>query len=323
MRWGRVITLLRRRAVLKAHLPLAPSLVFQIPQRRAPVYSNPSTAGAKLIISLNGGREVNHFPQRRARAPLACLRAIRRGAQSRAPDLRSGPPHGNLLIGCRARDSMFRAHDPAGVRDRPFLAGRRGTRIVWPLPEGGGRGRRERGLRYISTRQSDGRGVSFEHALLQGLARDGGLYLPAAWPALDAATLEGLRGRPYAQVAAAVMACFTGRAFSRASLEAIAAESFAGFDHPATAPLIQLGPNLWLQELFHGPTLAFKDFRAADGWRASWTRRYVSAGGRRRSSPPPRATRALPRSRRSAAGTRSPSSCSTRRGGSPKCSGAR
>ena len=56
------------------------------------------------------------------------------------------------------------------------------------------------------------------------------------------------------------MACFTGRAFSRASLEAIAAESYAGFDHPATAPLIQLGPNLWLQELFHGPTLAFKDF---------------------------------------------------------------
>ena len=56
------------------------------------------------------------------------------------------------------------------------------------------------------------------------------------------------------------MACFTGRAFSRASLEAMAAESYAGFDHPATAPLIQLGPNLWLQELFHGPTLAFKDF---------------------------------------------------------------
>ena len=115
-------------------------------------------------------------------------------------------------------------------------------------------------MRYISTRQSDGRTVSFEHALLQGLARDGGLYLPAAWPALDAATLEGLQGRPYAQVAAAVMACFTGRAFSRASLEAMAAESYAGFDHPATAPLIQLGPNLWLQELFHGPTLAFKDF---------------------------------------------------------------
>ena len=118
----------------------------------------------------------------------------------------------------------------------------------------------ERGLRYISTRQTGARTVSFEHALLQGLARDGGLYLPAAWPVLDAATLEGLRGRAYADVAAAVMAQFTGRAFSRRQLAAIAAESYADFDHPATAPLVQLGPNLWLMELFHGPTLAFKDF---------------------------------------------------------------
>ncbi len=115
-------------------------------------------------------------------------------------------------------------------------------------------------MRYISTRQSGGRTVSFEHALLRGPAPDGGLYLPEHWPALDAGTLEGLRGKPYAEVAAAVMALFTGRAFSRARLREIAAESYAGFDHPATAPLVQLGPNLWLQELFHGPTLAFKDF---------------------------------------------------------------
>ena len=115
-------------------------------------------------------------------------------------------------------------------------------------------------MRYISTRQSGGRGVSFEHALLQGLAPDGGLYVPERWPVLDSGALEGLRGRAYAEVAAAVMACFTGRAFARARLEAIAAESYAGFDHPATAPLVQLGPGLWLLELFHGPTLAFKDF---------------------------------------------------------------
>jgi len=115
-------------------------------------------------------------------------------------------------------------------------------------------------LRYISTRQDGGRTVSFEHALLRGPAPDGGLYLPERWPALDTGTLEGLRGKPYAEVAAAVMALFTGRAFSRAQLAAIAAESYAGFDHPATAPLVQLGPKLWLQELFHGPTLAFKDF---------------------------------------------------------------
>ena len=115
-------------------------------------------------------------------------------------------------------------------------------------------------MRYISTRQSGGRTVSFEHALLQGLAPDGGLYLPERWPALDAAALESLRGRPYAEVAAAVMARFAGRAFSRADLATIAAESYAGFDHPATAPLVQLGPDRWLLELFHGPTLAFKDF---------------------------------------------------------------
>ena len=72
--------------------------------------------------------------------------------------------------------------------------------------------------------------------------------------------LEGLRGKPYAEVAAAVMALFAGRAFSRAQLREISAESYAGFDHPATAPLVQLDTGLWLQELFHGPTLAFKDF---------------------------------------------------------------
>ena len=84
--------------------------------------------------------------------------------------------------------------------------------------------------------------------------------MPERWPVLGSGALEGLRGRPYAEVAAAVMACFSGRAFARARLEAIAAESYAGFDHPATAPLVQLGPGLWLLELFHGPTLAFKDF---------------------------------------------------------------
>ena len=115
-------------------------------------------------------------------------------------------------------------------------------------------------MRYISTRQTDGQAVSFEQALLCGLAPDGGLYLPERWPALDTGALDALRGRPYPEVAAAVMARFTGRTFSRAALAAITAESYAGFDHPATAPLVQLGPDRWLLELFHGPTLAFKDF---------------------------------------------------------------
>jgi threonine synthase len=115
-------------------------------------------------------------------------------------------------------------------------------------------------LRYISTRQTDGRTVSFEHALLQGLARDGGLYIPAQWPHLSADDLRALRGRPYPEVTAALLARFTGRSISRATLGRIAAESYATFDHPATAPLVQLGPDRWLLELFHGPTLAFKDF---------------------------------------------------------------
>ena len=115
-------------------------------------------------------------------------------------------------------------------------------------------------MRYISTRQTGGQTVSFGHALLQGLARDGGLYIPERWPALENDALAALRGRPYAEVAAAVMAQFTGRAFSRKQLKAIAAESYADFDHPATAPLVQLSPDQWLLELFHGPTLAFKDF---------------------------------------------------------------
>ena len=98
-------------ACTPAHLPLAPSLVFK---------------------SLNGGREVNHFPQRRARAPLACLRAIRRGAQSRAPDLRSGLLHGEHLLSRRARDPMCSARDLSGAGDfRP-------ARLGASLPGGGG-----------------------------------------------------------------------------------------------------------------------------------------------------------------------------------------
>ena len=115
-------------------------------------------------------------------------------------------------------------------------------------------------MRYVSTRRTDGGAVSFEQALLGGLAPDGGLYLPERWPRLDAGALDVLRDRPYPEVAAAVTALFTGDAFSREALLAMAAESYAGFDHPATAPLVQLAPDRWLLELFHGPTLAFKDF---------------------------------------------------------------
>jgi threonine synthase len=114
-------------------------------------------------------------------------------------------------------------------------------------------------LKYISTRGS-APALDFDDALLAGLARDGGLYLPEAWPVLSPVMLAGLAGRPYAEIAARVVAPFMAGSVLLDELDEIAAETYAGFSHTATAPLKQLGPNLWMMELFHGPTLAFKDF---------------------------------------------------------------
>jgi threonine synthase len=96
--------------------------------------------------------------------------------------------------------------------------------------------------------------------LLAGLAEDGGLFVPAEWPHLSAADLRGLRGLSYADIAARVMALFTGPAIPYETLLAMCREAYAGFSHPAVAPLVQLDRDLWVLELFHGPTLAFKDF---------------------------------------------------------------
>ncbi len=114
-------------------------------------------------------------------------------------------------------------------------------------------------MRYISTR---GRApaLSFEEVLLAGLARDGGLYLPQEWPVLTKADLKAMRGLAYAELAARVMQPFIGRALKQADLLQMTAETYATFDHAAVAPLIQIGRNQWVMELFHGPTLAFKDF---------------------------------------------------------------
>ncbi len=113
-------------------------------------------------------------------------------------------------------------------------------------------------LRYISTRG----GVApcgFEAALFAGLAADGGLYLPDAWPRIEEGELEALQGAPYQEVAGRVLAPFVGDALSAAELGTLIEAAYAGFDHAAIAPLRQLGANDWLLELFHGPTLAFKD----------------------------------------------------------------
>ena len=112
-------------------------------------------------------------------------------------------------------------------------------------------------MRYISTR-GEAPVLNFEQAMLTGLARDGGLYLPETIPQLpDIAALESL---PYAEAALRVIKPFLGESFSDAELRQALDAAYAHFGHVARAPLRQLAPGHHLLELFHGPTLAFKDF---------------------------------------------------------------
>ena len=114
-------------------------------------------------------------------------------------------------------------------------------------------------MRYISTR---GRApaLSFEEAMLTGLARDGGLYVPDHVPSMTAVQIAALAGLPYEEVAFRVMKPYLNDTFDDATFRQLIAEAYAGFGHKARAPLVQLAPNHFLLELFHGPTLAFKDF---------------------------------------------------------------
>src|SRR3978361_424213 len=95
--------------------------------------------------------------------------------------------------------------------------------------------------------------------MLTGLARDGGLYVPKTWPHLAPETIAGFFGRPYWEVAVDVIRAFVAGEISDADLGRMAKEAYATFRHPAVVPLAQTGPNQFLLELFHGPTLAFKD----------------------------------------------------------------
>ena len=113
-------------------------------------------------------------------------------------------------------------------------------------------------MRYISTR-GEAPALGFVEATLAGLARDGGLYVPAAWPRLDANTIVGFAGRPYAEVAVEVIRPFVGGAIPECDLARMTREAYGRFRHPAVAPLMQFGASDFLLELFHGPTLAFKD----------------------------------------------------------------
>jgi threonine synthase len=111
---------------------------------------------------------------------------------------------------------------------------------------------------YVSTRgQAPVR--DFAGVLLAGLAEDGGLYVPRAWPAFSAEAWRAMRGLPYAELAARVMQPLVGDAIPAADFAAICRDTYAGFGHPAVVPLAQLDTGLFVQELFHGPTLAFKD----------------------------------------------------------------
>jgi len=95
--------------------------------------------------------------------------------------------------------------------------------------------------------------------VLAGLARDGGLYVPQTWPVVPPETIASFAGMPFADVAVEVIHPFTGGAISRDELHGMATAAYARFEHPAVTPLVQVGPNRWVMELFHGPTLAFKD----------------------------------------------------------------
>lgn len=112
---------------------------------------------------------------------------------------------------------------------------------------------------YISTRGSDS-ALAFEDVLLAGLASDGGLYVPQAWPVLTDAEIAALHGLTYGEQAVRILSPFTAPDFPAGELGEVIAESYAGFGHPEIAPLTQIGPDLYLLELFHGPTFAFKDF---------------------------------------------------------------
>src|SRR5262245_47193848 len=113
-------------------------------------------------------------------------------------------------------------------------------------------------MRYVSTR-GEAAPLDFVGVMLAGLARDGGLYVPESWPALDRETIAGFAGKPYAEVAVEVIRPFIGSSIADADLARMAREAYGGFRHPATTPLVQLDSSLFVLELFHGPTLAFKD----------------------------------------------------------------
>ena len=113
-------------------------------------------------------------------------------------------------------------------------------------------------MRFVSTR-GDAPVLSFSDAILAGLARDGGLYLPETWPQFSPLEIAAFAGENYASVAASIVAPFAAGCLTRDEILVHAKGAYGGFRHSAITPLVQTSNNRFVLELFHGPTLAFKD----------------------------------------------------------------
>ena len=113
-------------------------------------------------------------------------------------------------------------------------------------------------MKYVSTR-GQAPAYGFSDVLLAGLAGDGGLFVPETWPVLAPTDIAALAGQPYAEVAFRVIRPFVGGEIADDLLRAMCVSAYATFRHPAVVPLTQVGPGEWILELFHGPTLSFKD----------------------------------------------------------------
>lgn len=113
-------------------------------------------------------------------------------------------------------------------------------------------------MKYVSTR-GEAPEIGFLDAVMAGLAGDGGLYCPETWPQVTSEEIAAMAGRPYAEVAADILSRFAGDEIDRETLNELCREAYATFNHPAVTPLVQLAPGQFLLELFHGPSLAFKD----------------------------------------------------------------
>jgi len=150
---------------------------------------------------------------------------------------------------------MTAGHAPDGKDEKPGATPPPGMRPPGMHPPG----MRPAAMRYVSTRGA-APALSFSEALLAGMASDGGLYMPERWPELDFGAIRRLQGVGWVDTALAIMRPFIGEEdIPEAELRSILESAVARFDHRAVTPLVQTGARQWLLELFHGPTLSFKD----------------------------------------------------------------